>query len=302
MKIGVISGTEVCQPVLYHLAAKKANVSLFYAASSGAENAKQVVSFCNDCRIPVVVETTKEHLYEWLHSHQPDIVFITGYGRLLNINGLGSLRYGAFNIHFGALPNYRGPSPVFWQLKNGEKTIDVCIHKLASKADAGAVVWRKSVNNEEHFNYTFINQYLSNLLIEGVDFILNCLSTGGKLIEFAQDEANAGYYSRPELKDVLINWPAMRTKEIFDLCRACNSWNWGAITSYKGIEVKIVDVTISTDPTDTVPGTIINIENNIKIACLDGTCSINYLSLNGIFFAGRYAKNFGIAAGDQLGV
>lgn len=302
MKIGVISSTEVCQPVLYNLASKKANVSLFYAASSGIENSGQLVSFCNNYRIPVVLETTKDQIYEWVQSDRPDIIFIAGYGQLLNVNGLGALRYGAFNIHFGSLPGYRGPSPVFWQLKNGEKTIDVCIHKLTKKADAGPVVWRKSVHNEEHYNYTFVNQYLSSLLVEGVDFILNCLLTGGKLMEFVQDEAKAVYHSRPIVQDVLINWSAMHAKQIFDLCRACNSWNLGAITSYKGVELKILDVIISTTPTGKLPGTIISVENNLEIACINGSCSISFMNMNGILFPGRYAKNFGLAAGDQLGV
>jgi methionyl-tRNA formyltransferase len=302
MKIGVISSTEACQPVLYHLASKKANVSLFYAPSSGVENAGQVLSFCNNYHIPVFLETTKDQIYEWVQSDRPDILFITGYGQLLNVNGLGSLKYGAFNIHFGALPNYRGPSPVFWQLKNGEKTIDVCIHRLIKKADAGPVVWRKSIANEEYHNYTFINQYLSNLLVEGVDFILNSLPAGGKLMEFVQDESKAKYYSRPGLQDVLINWPSMNAKQIFDLCKACNSWNSGAITSYKGVELKILDVIISTEPTGKAPGTIVSVDHNLVVACPDGSCSVSFLNLNGIFFPGRYAKNFGLAAGHQLGV
>ncbi|WP_166436993.1 methionyl-tRNA formyltransferase [Niastella caeni] len=296
----MISSTEVCQPVLYHLASKRASVSLFYAAAPEAAITKQVVSFCNGYHIPIVLETTKEHIYEWIRNDQPDIVFITGYGLLLNVNGLGSLKYGVFNVHFGSLPNYRGPSPVFWQLKNGEKTIDVCIHKLTSKADAGPVVWRKSIANEEHHNYTFINQYLSNVLVEGVDFILNCLP-GGKLMEFPQDETKAKYYSRPLLKDVMINWHTMQAAAIFNLCKACNSWNWGAITSYKGAELKILDATISTGQQNKEPGTIISVEKNLVVACLDGSCSINFMNLNGIFFPGRYAGNFGIAVDHRLG-
>jgi len=301
MKIGLISSTEVCQPVLYHLASKNANVSLFYSASSGAAITKQVVGFCKSYQVPIVLETTKEHIYEWIRNDQPDVIFIIGYGRLLNITGLGSLTYGAFNIHFGSLPNYRGPSPVFWQLKNGEKTIEVCIHRITDKADAGPVVWRKRVTNEEHHNYTFINQYLSNLLVEGVDLIINSLPTG-KLMEFPQDETTARYYSRPELKDVMINWPVMKPEEIINLCKACNSWNWGAITSYKGVELKIVDATINTDQSNKEPGTIISVENNLVVACVEGCCSINFMNLNGIFFPGRYAKNFGIAVGHRLGI
>lgn len=302
MKIGVISGAEICQPVLYHLASQKANVTLFYTGLPGTEATKQMLSFCEAYRIPVVVETTKDHLYEWVHDHQPDVAFIMGYGRILNVTRLGPLTTGIFNIHFGALPYYRGPSPVFWQIKNGEKSIEVCIHRITNKADAGAIIWRKSIPNEEFHTYSFINQYLSNIAVEGVDLILKSLLYGNKLKEFPQDEATARYYSRPVLKDVLINWSAMNAAAIFNLCRACNSWNWGAITSYKGIELKILDITIGTGQPDKEPGTIITIDNNLEVACVDGICSINFMNLNGLFFPGRYAKQVGIATGHRLGV
>jgi methionyl-tRNA formyltransferase len=302
MKIGVISGAEICQPVLYYLASKKADVALFYAGLPTAETTRQMVSFCDTYRIPVAVETTKDHLYEWVHDSQPDIVFIMGYGRILNVTRLGPLTSGIFNVHFGALPNYRGPSPVFWQLKNGEKTIEVCIHRITSKADAGAIVWRKSITNEDFHTYSFINQYLSNITVKGVDFILNDLLNGDKLEEFPQNETTARYYSRPVLKDVLINWSQMDAAAIFNLCRACNSWNWGAITSYKGLELKILDVTIGSEQHSIEPGTIINIKNNLEVACIDGSCSINFMNLNGLFLPGRYAKHVGLAVGHRLGV
>lgn len=302
MKIGVISGGEICQPVLYHLASQKANVTLFYAGLPGTEATKQMLSFCEAYRIPIVVETTKDHIYEWVHTDRPGIVFIMGYGRILNVTRLGPLTSVVFNVHFGALPNYRGPSPVFWQLKNGEKNIEVCIHQITNKADAGAIIWRKCVTNEDHYTYSFVNQYLSNITVEGIDFVLNYFLNGNKLTAFPQDEATARYYSRPVLKDVLINWGAMKPAAIFNLCRACNSWNRGAITSYKGIELKILDVTIGTGEHNKKPGTILHVENSLVVACLNGSCSITFMSLNGIFFPGRYAKQFGMAVGHQLGI
>lgn len=302
MKIGVISGAEICQPVLYHLASQKANVTLFYAGLPGSEATKQMLSFCETYRIPSVVETTKDHIYEWVYNKRPDVVFIMGYGRILNVTRLGPLGSGVFNIHFGALPDYRGPSPVFWQLKNGEKNIDICIHRIINKADAGAIVWRKSILNEEFHTYSYINQYLSTITVEGVNFILNCLLHGNKLTEFPQDETKARYYSRPVLKDVQINWSVMNAAAIFSLCRACNCWNWGAITSYKGLELKILDVITGTDQHKTEPGTILSIDNNLEVACLNGVCSITFMNLNGIFFPARYAKRFGMAVGQRLGV
>ncbi|MBD0333179.1 MAG: hypothetical protein ICV66_11020 [Chitinophagaceae bacterium] len=301
MKIGVIASTDVCLPLLYHLASTKQQVCLFYAASSQPDVMYQVTSLCNNYRIPIVQSTSAEQVYEWADSYHPDIVFVTGYGQLIDENRFGSPKYGTFNIHFGALPNYRGPSPVFWQLKNGEKTIDVCIHKITRKADAGPVVWRKSINNEQHYSYTYINQYLSNVLIEGVNFILTCLFNGGKLSEFAQDETVAKYYSRPSLKDVMINWSTMKGEDIINLCMACNNWNWGAITTYKGAELKILDATINTGQIVTTPGTVLCINNEFTVACLDGSLSIHFMSMNGAFFAGRYAGKYGLMVDYLLG-
>jgi methionyl-tRNA formyltransferase len=302
MKIGVISGAEICEPVLYYLASQKATISLFYAGLPGAETTKQMVAFCETYHIPIVIETTRDHVYEWVRNDQADVVFIMGYGRILNVTRLDPLTSGVFNIHFGALPNYRGPSPVFWQLTNGEKNIEVCIHRITNKADAGAIVWRKSIPNEEFHTYSFINQYLSNITVEGVDFILNCLLNSNKLKEFPQDETKARYFSRPVLKDILINWSAMNAAAIFNLCRACNSWNRGAITSYKGLELKILDVITGTTQHNKEPGTIISIENNLEISCVDGSCSIHFMNLNGLFFPGRYAKHLGFAVGHRLGI
>jgi methionyl-tRNA formyltransferase len=301
MKIAVVSGTDICQPLLYHLASQKAALCVFYAAPTGPATAQELPGFCNDHQIPIVLETNNAHIYEWIKSTQPDIVFIAGYGRLLDEKRLGAVKYGVFNIHFGALPAYRGPSPVFWQLKNGEKTLDVCIHRLTARADAGPVVWRKTITNEEHYNYTFINQYLSRVLIEGVDMIIRSLASGVALLEFAQDDKKKGYHPRPSLKDVLIDWRLMPAQTIFNLCRACNNWNWGAITSYKGVEVKIPDISITIDETIREAGHIISLDGQIIIACTNGTASICFLSLNGIFFAARYAPKFGFRVGDKLG-
>lgn len=302
MNIGVISGAEICEPVLYYLASKKASVSLFYAGSPEAAITNRLVRFCETYHLPIVTETTKDHLYKWVHDQQPDVVFIMGYGRILNITRLGTLTSRMFNIHFGTLPGYRGPSPVFWQLKNGEKKIEVCIHRLLSKADAGPVVWRKTVPVEEFHTYSFLTQYLSNITVAGIAFILNSLLNGNKLPEWPQDETAARYYARPVLKDVLVNWSVMTAAAIFNLCRACNDWNRGAITSYKGVELKILDITIGTNKPDKEPGTILTTENHLLVACADGSCSLNFLNLNGLFFPGRYAKHVGMAAGHRLGV
>jgi methionyl-tRNA formyltransferase len=44
---------------------------------------------------------------------------------------------GCVNIHHAPLPRYRGMMPTFWQMFQGEKTVGVTVHFMASKVDEG---------------------------------------------------------------------------------------------------------------------------------------------------------------------
>ena len=80
----------------------------------------------------------------------------------------------------------------------------------------------------------------SQLIIEGITFIINCVMNKQKLVEVSNDTLRPKYYKRPESKDVLINWCLMTANEIFNLTNACNPWNKGASTFFQGNELKIV--------------------------------------------------------------
>jgi len=47
---------------------------------------------------------------------------------------------GMFNIHPAPLPDYRGPSPLFWQYRDGRLETGVTVHRLTDDLDAGPIV------------------------------------------------------------------------------------------------------------------------------------------------------------------
>ena len=49
-------------------------------------------------------------------------------------------RLGALNLHPSALPRFRGPDPVFWQLRAGAARAGVTVHVATGAVDAGPVV------------------------------------------------------------------------------------------------------------------------------------------------------------------
>lgn len=67
-----------------------------------------------------------------------DVLFSLQYDLIIRLGDLGGAR--AFNLHFSALPDYRGCFPSMWPLRNGESEAGVTLHVLTAGIDDGAIV------------------------------------------------------------------------------------------------------------------------------------------------------------------
>ena len=262
-----------------------------------------LISFCTSDGINYHREENSAELYTWFEKSLPDYTFIYGYRSSINIKKFSPLQLKVFNIHPGKLPEFRGPQPVFWQLKNGVEKLGLSIHLLTEQVDSGPIVWSREIPNETHLSHGLADFLFSNLLIEGINYIISSHSPE-VLIKAAipQDDSLAHFYKRPVLKDVLINWNRMTAAEIINLVKACNPWNIGPISIFQNIEVKIVDAEPGLSCVDArLAGTIIDTRSGIRVkSCDDKSVVINHLQINGIFVPWRYAEKFGFADGQQF--
>ena len=48
----------------------------------------------------------------------------------------------ALNVHPSSLPRWRGPSPIFWTLRNAERVLGVTVHCLDAGEDSGDIIWQ----------------------------------------------------------------------------------------------------------------------------------------------------------------
>ena len=48
--------------------------------------------------------------------------------------------HGTINVHHGAVPDYRGGPPVFWELADGRDTVGFTIHKIDAGIDTGPIL------------------------------------------------------------------------------------------------------------------------------------------------------------------
>lgn len=308
MKTGIISNSIVCLPLLHYLLSQREDFAVF-SGEQVIQNGASIASFCAGAGILCTHENgSTQSIYDWAATHKPDIVFVIGYKRLIKMNRFTTGVPDMFNVHFGHLPEFRGPNPVFWQLKKGVSSLAISIHCLAEKLDAGSVVWKKEYPNLPFFSYGYVHQLMSHYLVEGVNSLLQRKKQGQPIEATAQDERNAAYFSQPRVQDVSIRWNEMSAAAISDLVKACNPWNGGAITAYNGFEVRICDAEWLPEgkqdahtPTGIVAGTIIDTSHELLISCINNQIlRIHSLTVNGTLVPARFAANFGFTKGHSF--
>jgi hypothetical protein len=54
-------------------------------------------------------------------------------------------RHGTINVHHGAVPDYRGGPPVFWELLDGLDAVGFTIHRIDAGIDTGPVLARGEI-------------------------------------------------------------------------------------------------------------------------------------------------------------
>ncbi|MFE6837127.1 methionyl-tRNA formyltransferase [Streptomyces sp. NPDC057705] len=82
----------------------------------------------------------KENLANVLAGYKADLIVCYGFPWRLPASVLQSTRLGGINVHTSMLPQYRGPIPVNWAIRNGDSEIGVSIHWMEEEFDAGRIL------------------------------------------------------------------------------------------------------------------------------------------------------------------
>jgi methionyl-tRNA formyltransferase len=89
--------------------------------------------------VDLVFPANRKAIAPLLRAYDLDLVICTTFPWLLPAEALAAPRLGVLNGHPSRLPNYRGPMPFGWQIRNGETEIGFTYHLMDAEFDTGAM-------------------------------------------------------------------------------------------------------------------------------------------------------------------
>lgn len=208
-----------------------------------------------------------------------------------------------YNFHYGLLPEMRGADPVFESIRQQKKETGITVHAIEEKIDTGNIILKRNIPIDTDTTHGFLCTKLSYLGANLLPELLMLLQTN--TIGTIQDENSTNYFKKPTASDVCIRWENQDAKSIKALVNACNPWNKGAYTQWKGYNIRVLEVSHTKDVYKhaTVPGTILEINETqgLIIQCHNNTqLRINTIYTEEGFMSGHKLLAFGIKNGEQF--
>lgn len=258
-----------------------------------------------DTNVPLLVlekKTYKEQLSAAIKETNANIGLLMTFPFIITKEILEMPAKGFINIHYGLLPQCRGPQPILRHLLNNDEETGVTIHIVDEGIDTGPVVIQEKTAIEANDTYGTLQAKLAFLAAKGAAQLLKILSYGSIVPATAQDESKAAYYEMPTAEELTINWNKMTAQQILRLINTCNPWNKGAGTVINDWLIGVTAATIAGETSDdAVPGTIIADKNGLMVKTADGKLlRLDIIYTNEGFFTGERFTGFGIKPGMRF--
>ena len=270
MRIGIISN-HFSFPSINYLLSKNfiAGFGVPKIQNPGTQNIKLISETYNVQFNILQKKTLLEDFSFWLSDIRADVVFIFSFPYKIPEKVLEIPRLGFINFHPSILPLFRGPDPLFWQIKNGITETGITAYRVDKDIDTGPVIHLEREYIEPMDTYGSLSKKLADTLLRCVIKVTEKCSFD-KLKYIKQDENISSYFGKPNKEDLIIEWEKQDAASIYNLVRASNPKYQGAISFYKNSPLRILQVSIQDGIGELPkPGTIINDNSGLKVSTKD---------------------------------
>jgi methionyl-tRNA formyltransferase len=197
---------------------------------------------------------TKDSLHvDLVREHRADFLLCAGYSKIFTAQLLNSVPYGVVNLHGGRLPQYRGASPIPWQIIQGERVAEANVLMMDNGIDTGPVLAseRFTIGNDD--TARAITDKVVESFARLVPPIVGELVRGASPQSTPQSSEGACHWTRRYPEDGRISWHADQTS-VYNLIRGLDDPYPGAYFFHRGIRVAVWEARIPHTNMRGVPG------------------------------------------------
>jgi methionyl-tRNA formyltransferase len=184
-----------------------------------------IVSLAQERAIPVEYVSELDHAptLTRLASYRPQVILVACLPYLFPSTLLQLPPQGCLNLHPSLLPAYRGPAPLFWQFRRGERRTGVTLHLMNERLDTGDILLQEPVALPDGITGPEADAILAQgggrLMVDALGLLEQ-----DALAPRMQNESEGSYYPWPTEGDFQISteWSARRA---FNFIRGTEEWD-----------------------------------------------------------------------------
>lgn len=200
-----------------------------------------------------------------------DIIVMSCYGKRLPQEIVRLAGKGCFNMHPSLLPGFRGPEPIFWQMKKAAN-VGVSWHRVVDELDAGDIVAQQRINVHDGAGYAEIAMQLAEAGATLLLHLLDKLAENG-LLSVKQQTEFVSYYPYPDKKDFEIE-PSWTAQHAYNFMRATQVFGQH-YTYQSGGVIYQLGTAVDYDSNRQLEAAEIN-DSRLYIPCKDGVLITTY--------------------------
>jgi len=142
------------------------------------------VAFAKAERIPIILlaypkeksrEAIESELIQKLLPHQPELLVLAGFMRLLSPVLVHAYAGRIINIHPSLLPKYPGKHGIAESYHSGDKHLGITIHYVDEGLDSGPIIVQKSFERQDNASLEAVEQYIHDLEHQSYPLVVQSL-------------------------------------------------------------------------------------------------------------------------------
>lgn len=234
-----------------------------------------------EVRLQRVNDVNSNSFVEDLAAASPMLGIIGGFPSIFSAELIDLPRLGTINLHAGRLPEYRGGSPLNWQIINGESTAGLSIIQVDEGIDTGDILAAREIPIGPNDTIAHLHAHANAVFRELIVDVIGSLERRD-LVRRKQDGGRATYWHQRNEADGRIHWHHQTARNIHNLVRALTHPYPGSYCHWADRVVRIFSTEIPEEQIQGVAGRVCWIQKRGPyVVCADRAVLLTDYTIEG---------------------